>query len=154
MIDYSALRTELLTDPKSLGYQVYIDTGNDVGLAQLLDEVRADILIRRANISPVELLEAIHPNDLTVPVTVNATLAGSWLESVLQAQDTVRLLRDDGSNTTIFQGIKRLLINNSQSEARLNAISNRTGSRAEELFGADAWVTHQDIAYALRQMAS
>lgn len=152
-INYTALKAELLSDPNAYGYAPLIAAGNDVGLAALLNEVRAGITIRRRDIAPQELLEAIDVRDFTMPAAiVTPTLAASWLESALQIQSgALRLLTDAGVATRVKGNLDRLLGNTQGTQDRLNALAVRTGSRAEQLFGTDTRVTHQDIATALRQ---
>jgi hypothetical protein len=150
-ISLTALATEINTDPRGYGYAEHVASGADSLIADLLNLVRAEITVRRADIAPVELLEAIDLRDFpATPAGINnATLAGSWLESVLQFA-RIPLLNADGTNNRIRQNLNRLLGDTNGSQTRLGAISRRAGSRAEELFGVDTRVTSDDVARALR----
>lgn len=148
-LTYPALKTELQADPATIGYAALVASGNDVGLAALLNEVRAGISIRRPDIAPAEILEAIDARDFEPTPNV---LAVAWFGS-LTRQERVRLLNDDGSQTRVLANLRRLLLalDTNGSRARLQDMANRPGSRAEQLFGAGVVVTHQDVAIALRQ---
>lgn len=154
-INYTALAAEINTDPLGYGYAAQVAAGSDVGVADLLNQVRAGgdgfptITVRRADITPSEVLEAIDTRDLKASPTV---LEGSWLESITQ-QRTMRLLNDDGSNTRVLANLRRLVNDTNGSQTRVNAIANRNGSRAEQLFGTGTYVDPQDVARALRPQA-
>lgn len=151
-INYVALATELTTDPQTYGYAALISAGSDAGLADLLNKVRdgtdgeAAITVRRADIAPNEILEAIDNRDfITSPNIAHA----SWFESVTQLR-TIRLVNADGTNTRVLGNLRRLVNDTQGSQTRLDAIAVRNGSRAEQLFGVSTSITADDIARALR----
>lgn len=145
-IDYPALRAELETDPNGYGYAPLLAAGADQGLADLLNEERANITVRRPDITAAEVLEAIDNRDFVA--TPNAAHV-AWFGSVTR-QESVRLVTDAGVDTRILGGLRRLLDNadTQGSRARLGAIANRLGSRAEQLFGAGTLVRHEDVTKA------
>ena len=151
-INYTALKNELQNDPQTYGYAADIAAGNDVALAEKLNKVRdgtdgeAAILVKRADISPVEVLEVVDTRDFKANPSI---LEGSWFESITQ-YEMVRLLNEDGSNTRVRANLNRLITDTNGSQTRLNAISNRNGSRAEQLFGSGTRLTTDDISRALR----
>ena len=163
-INHAALKTELQTDPVGYGYAPHIASGNDLALADMLNLVRTGsnggpaITVRRSNIPVNEVIEAIDLRDFAAtPQGVdNAANAGSLFSSMLQqSQGTLRLINDDGTDTRNLGNLKRLLKQSGDagfqsSRDRVVAIANRQGSRAEQLFGPGAAVTHADIATALR----
>lgn len=162
-VNYAALKTELQTDPASLGYSSFVAIRNDVALASILIFVRdgstvcpvngvagASITVRRSNVKPDEILEAIDIRDFPVsPTGVNSIpLAQSWLESITQFS-TVRLANTDGTKTTVRKNIDRLVDNVQGSQTRLDTVAERRGSRSEQLFGENVAVTSTDVAIAL-----
>lgn len=145
-MDYVALHTELTTDPNGYGYAPLIAIGNDAGLADLLNQPRAAISIARPDVTPLEVLEAIKVTDFVSNANV---LYASWFESLTQFA-SLRILKADGTDTRVMTNLMSILSNGSASETRLRALASRQGSRAEQLFGPGATVTHMDIATALR----
>jgi len=151
-INYVALKAELQTDPLTYGYAAAITGGDDITLAGLLNKMRdgtdgeAAILVRRRDISPNELMEAIDTRDLKASPTV---LEGSYLESVLQ-REQITLSDDAGVDSRTKDNLDRLITNTNGSQTRLNALARRNGSRAEQLFGIETRISTDDIATALR----
>jgi hypothetical protein len=153
-----ALKAEVTANPGSgYGFAAIYNAGNDTGLASALNFRRdgatpcpvnnvigAAITVRRPDIAAKELLEAVDTRDFINSPTV---LQGSWFESITQ-QPTIRLVNDDGSNTTAFGNFTRILNNTNGSQTRLAAIASRNGSRAEQLFGFGVGVSTDDIAQA------
>jgi len=140
-IDYSALKTEINTDPTARGYA----GKEDNAVAALLNELQAGIVIRRDNIAPEEILQAIDVRDFN---STNSTApACSWFESLTQLRQ-VRLLNDDGTNTKARQNLNRMLDDTNGSQTRFNALQNRSGSRAEQLFGRYTIISDADVARA------
>lgn len=167
-INLATLKTEITTDPRGYGYAAPLSTAADGGLANILNVIRdgspgtvptsptaaggsgdGKISVKRADVSPNEIIEAIDIRDFVAapPGVNNNQLAASWFESMSQLR-TVRLVNDAGTNTRVFSNIQRLLANGSASETRLNAVSSRPASRAEELFGAGTVVSAQDVEAA------
>ena len=156
MIDYLALKTELLTDPSGLGYAASVSSGDDVTTAAVLNVARGAITIRRADINVQEFWNAIDVADFTaLPGAPTVAQLSSerrflaWL-SGLAALQTVRLLNDDGTDTPVVTNLKAMFPAGSATRTRLLALAIRNGSRAEQLFGVDTIVGSQDIARALR----
>jgi hypothetical protein len=141
-MDYQALKNELVNDPTARGYA----GKQDNACTALLNEIQAGITIRRNDIAPNEVLEAIDTRDFQ---TTLATAECSWFESVTQLR-TLRLSLDDGSDTLVLGNLKRLLQNPGPqlSRARVIALANRSGSRAEQLFGRGTVVTDADVGAA------
>lgn len=139
------LTEELRADPKGLGYAAFLDTGDDQAIANKLNQIQPTIVIRRADITVREVLEAIDLNDV---VKVLSPIALSWFEAITSLP-TLRLERDDGSPTMILTNLMSLLTPGSASQTRLLALARRPGSRAEQLFGAGVGVSALDVADAL-----
>lgn len=151
-INYSALKSEIQTDPLVYGYAAHVASGNDEAIATLLNAIRTGsdglpaITVRRSDIAPVEVLEAIGFADLVSP---SNTLQTAWFESITQ-YPTIQLVNADGTNTRVISNLFALVNNPSPSRNRINAIANRNGSRAEQLFGVNTSITSSDVARALR----
>lgn len=150
------LATEINTDPTAIGYAPHITSGSDNAIADLLNEPRAGITIRRQDISTKELYESIDVADYAaLPSNPNATQLSTerrflaWL-SGLQALGRVRLQNDDGTDTPVVKNLLTMFPAGSQTRARIIALATRLGSRAEQLFGANVAVTDDDVAKALR----
>ena len=152
-VDLVALATELTTDPRGYGYAPYVASRADGTLAVMLNQPRPTgptISIKRPDCTPAEVLEAIDIRDLPAsPQGVTSVpLAAAWLESVTQFP-TLRLLTDAGQKTLIRKNIDRLVGDTNGSQARLDAVAVRVGSRAEELFGYGVVVEHTQVTAAL-----
>ena len=154
----TALRNEIQTDPQALGYAPFVSGGQDGAVCDVINFIRdgvtaafngvvgTAITVRRSDVSPNEVLEAIDLADL---ITTATTIQCSWLESITQTR-TMRLLNDDGTNTRVLSNLRSLLAAGSQSRTRLNNVANRNGSRAESLFGTGTVIVPDDVAKALR----
>jgi hypothetical protein len=153
-INYAALKTELLTDPQTYGYAATLAAGEPEAAAALLNKIRngtdgeGAITVNRGAITPMELMEAIDIRDLAIGGQLNATLVGSWLESLLQSTGQIRLRDAAGAKTRTRDNIDRVLGTTNGSQARFDALAQRFGSRAEQLFGEGTVVTREDIATA------
>lgn len=145
------LKTELNSDPRSYGYAADILSGYVGGLRDKLNLARAGITIRRPDCDPAEILEAIDIRDFAAsPAGVtNNQFAASWFESITQFA-RVRLANTDGTKTQVRKNIDRMVNDAQGSQTRLDAVAVRTGTRAEELFGAGVVVTNDDVTNALR----
>lgn len=141
-IDYIALKTEILTDPTARGYS----GKEDNAVAVLLNEIQAGITIKRDNISPNEVLEAIDNRDFIASPNIAHC---SWFESVTQLR-SLRLVNDDNSNTKVLGNLNRLITDTQGSQTRVLALANRNGSRAEQLYGRNTVVSDVDVAVARR----
>jgi hypothetical protein len=144
-INLSELKTELLTDPNAYGYAPLVAVGSCGELADMLNLVRPAITVPLAAVTPADLLEAIAVGDFIA--SANQTiLHGSWLESLFQFP-SIRVLKDNGSDSRVMNNIMAILKNGTASETRVRALASRKGSRAEQLFSVA--VTPSDVAQAL-----
>lgn len=144
-IDYTALKTELQTDPNAYGYAAHIAAGQLADVAAKLNLVRPAISIPRPDVPPMEVLEAIKVTDF---IDAPNLLYGSWFESITQAP-TLRVLKENGTDTRLMTNLMTLLKNGSVSETRVRALSSRIGSRAEQLFGPGTSIRWEDVHLAL-----
>jgi hypothetical protein len=136
-------------DPAGLGYAAFIAAHDRVGLANLMNTPNAAFQVKRTDITPQDVLEAIDIRDLAYPnvsqvAAANQPLVNSYFESFTQLA-RVRFEKDDGTDTTILKNLKLVLVGVGQgSQARVIALSTRAGGRAEFLWGVS--VTEQNIA--------
>lgn len=157
----AALKTELLTDPVGYGYAAFIAASEPENCAAALNKARLGndgfpaVTVRRADISSQEIVEAIVVADYTaLPGSPTAAQLSAerrylaWLGN-LAAVGTVRLLNNDGSDGPVITNLKAMFNGGTGTITRLNAIANRNGSRAEQLWGAGVVVSTQDVAAAL-----
>ncbi len=162
-VTITALRNELLNDPNNYGYAPFVAIRNDAALAEMVnfkprDGVTAAPLgnvgpaqqIKRGNVPPSEILEAIDVRDLlAAPTGVDSIpLTQSWFESITQFS-MIRLTNNDGTKTTVRKNIDRITGNVQGSQTRLDAVAVRFGSRCEFLFGENTTVTVVQIGDAL-----
>lgn len=169
-IDFVALKNELNNDPASLGYAPYINLGDDTTLAGILNFVRngstpcplnnvvgTAVVIRRKDISSAEIILAIDVVDYpALPTNPNNSQLSmerrylSWMECLANVPQ-VRLLNDDGSDTPVISNFLAMFPAGTNTRARLQALSVRSGSRAELLFGMGTSITADNVAQALRR---
>jgi hypothetical protein len=147
-VNLAALKTELLTDPNSYGYSPLIADTNNPALAAMLNFPRAAISMPRPDVTPLELLEAIKVTDF-IPSGQQSILHGSWFESLAQFP-SIRILKENGTDTRVMTNLMTILVNGSASETRLRALAVRAGSRIEQLFGVGISVTVQEVIDAQR----
>ena len=151
--DLPALAAELRADPAALGYAPHVVVGDQAAhrvLEEMIGLVRGTVAIKRADCRPVEILEAIDIRDFAAtPTNVsNVPLAASWFESVTQFA-AIRLTNENNQKSQIRKNIDRLVGDTNGSQARLDAVAVRAGSRAEQLWGVGSLVRYWDIGQAL-----
>src|SRR5262245_34415251 len=101
----AALKTELQTDPTSLDYAPHIALGSTGALADILNLQQGSITVRRNDLTPAEVLEAIDNRDFeAAPNPAHV----AWFESVTQL-GRLRLVNEDGSNTRVLGNLRRIL---------------------------------------------
>lgn len=151
-IDYAVLKTECTTDPTNIGVDDAFSAGADGRVAEILNQVRGTIAIRRNDVTPLEVLESIDLRDFIAnpPGVNNMPMAQSWLESLTQFA-AVRLFNNDGTDSLVKDNLDRLLANTQGSQNRLNTVGVRNGSRAEQLFGQGTTISPNDVVIARQQ---
>jgi len=147
------LKAELVNDPTALGYN---SVGrNDTDMAAKINLLRVSIQIRRTDVSPSEIWQAINIADMiAIAAAPSATQLSTerrqlaWLSGIASLA-TLRLLNDDGTDTPVITMAKSIFTAASPTLVRLNTLSNRNGSRAEQLYGRDTFIPILDISAAL-----
>ena len=160
-INYSTLKTELLTNPlnlsdpnSGLSLTNAYTTQQDSICANILNLSRAIIQVKRADISSSDVASAILVTDYTALPTnpSNTNLSAerrylSWFEGIMSGP-IIRMLNDDGSDTVAKQNFAAMFGSNTGTWARLVALSLRDGSRAEQLFRSGLVLSPGDIVLA------
>ncbi len=144
-IDNATLKTEILTDPNGYGYATPLSVGNLGVVADLINEVRAGITVRRINVDSQTILQAIDIRDFKASPS-NAECA--WFESATR-QAAINLLNEDGSDTQVAGNFRRLFGNTNGTLSRFQTICTRNGSRGEQLFGAGTFISWEQVKAAL-----
>jgi hypothetical protein len=160
-VNISGLTSELLNDPVGYGYSNFIQNGDDAGLAFQLNLVRTgsnggpQIIVKRSDISKSDVWHAIDVGDYTaLPANPNNTQLSqerrflSWMEGLANI-DRVQLLNNDGSDTQVFKNFNAMFPSGTGTRDRLLNLATRNGSRSEQLFGTNSFVTILNIAQAL-----
>ncbi|MFL6141664.1 MAG: hypothetical protein ACJ72N_07315 [Labedaea sp.] len=134
------LTAELNGDPAALGYAVLVATGDDAGVAAILNAPTATNVFRN-NIGVHEVVAAIAPADFAA-LTV---LQVAKLQLLFTGTTTIDAT--SANTRALFVGI---FAGMATSAASLTALASRPGSRAEVLFGTGTVVTASDVSLALR----
>lgn len=163
-LSYTALKTELQTDPLTYGYAALLTAGNHTAICALLNKLRDGtdgkpaIAIKRADVSASEVMNAIDVADYTsIGTTPTAAQLSterrflSWLGCVCGVPDgRIRLVNDDNTDAPAVKNFKAMFAAGTATLTRLTALASRTGTRAEALFGSGTVIQENDIAVALR----
>jgi hypothetical protein len=162
-VNYAALTAEINTDPRGYGYAAAVAAGSDDAVVQLLNAVRDGtnppanptaasgvasgvVTVRRNDISGAEILQAV---DVKNDGAAGATNLQLQFFAACAGMRQLSFVNPDGTDNMVLSGLKTCFTANSPSRTNLTAISKRSGSRAEELFGTGVAVTDADVAKAL-----
>jgi hypothetical protein len=140
-IDYAALKSEIQADPTILGYAPFVTAGSDIGVAGLLNATRAGISVFRNDLGVREVINAIDATNFASLTQIQVS------KLMLLFTSTPTIDATNANTRTIFLGIFSGM---TATVNALTALASRTGSRAEQLFGAGTVVGHLDVARALR----
>lgn len=139
MIDYTALRTELETDPGGFGYGPHVAAGSTGILAAILNQERPAIRLDRGVIEGWQIVNAIVPAE--------------WRAITDAQRRAIEFIVSAGSVDVSDGNVKDTFLDafagGTATRAALVGLATRDGSRAEELFGVA--VSHLDVARALRE---
>lgn len=148
-MDYTALKTEIETDPLNLGYASRVAVGDDEGIATILNDRTGSgsAMISLATATKGEVLLGVTPVAFTLPSKSNAIQAKWGLALQLLAAATTDI---PVSSEPVASMLAAAVSDGVLTQAQIDAFTKRRGSRAEVLFGVDTAVAHQDVAVALR----
>lgn len=165
------LKNEFVNDPRGYGYAAYWAAGYDNGLSYIINAVR-DGVVRKAldgvdialptiptgaggtanghivrnklSVTPMEVMGVIDVRDFIANAN---NLQAAWFESLMQIGGaTIPLANQDGTKTFIRTNLDRAVNDTNGSQARLDSLAVRFGSRAEELFGTGVVVSVDDVS--------
>lgn len=140
-ITNAELKTELTTDPMTLGYAPYIASGNHLSIADLMNTVGlSGETIKREAITQDEFLQAIVYTEYAAITAAQR----DYLATISNA-DTV-----DITGTNVKDGLWAVFGSATTTRANFNTLQTRPASRAEKLGGKGYQVTTEEIAKALR----
>lgn len=137
-IDLVALRNELETDPNSYGYAGPYAEGDNGTLCVLLNEVRAGITVDVPTLTAAQMQAAVVGSEFGALADVKQR---AW-QCVLACGE----IPVDNSN--IRAQVSSIWGAGTTTRSNLVALQTRTGSRAEELFGAGTVINHHHVAEA------
>ncbi len=150
-MDYTALKTELTTDPKSLGYAPLLTATNDAGCAALLNATTGN------GAATVNLPSLTHDQFalLIAPVVMSLGSATTALQTKWTPMlNLISGIQSVTLNSTIL-GMINALSSDFPTEltaAQITSATTKTGSRAEVLFGVGTVIQWTDIAHAMGRM--
>jgi hypothetical protein len=134
MIDYTALKKEITNDPLELGYAPFVSAGNDQAIAGLLNKATGPDAgqVYASAMSRDDFMLAFIPALITLP-NLSATIQSKWdrILGVIRAADTINI-----SNSSIQALLGEAVSDGVLTSEQTSIIGQRTGSRAEVLFGA------------------
>ena len=140
MMDIAALKAELLADPLGLGYAPMLAAGQDSTVADALNAVRQTIDIARGVIPSYEIVNATTPTEWTALSSAEKqryqTLTGAG--------------QVDSANANVRAAFQAMFAGGTATRTALTALLTRKGSRAEQLWGAGAYVDFMAVAEARR----
>lgn len=146
-IDYSALATEINKDPKNIGYAQYALTGADTLVADLLNAITGN------GASPITLASMSNADFVTVFLPYLANLSGLSVQKqsfyTLIWQTILAMPVINFTDATVTGVMAQAISDQLLTQQQAITLNQRTGSRAEVLFGAGITIQHQDIAQAL-----
>lgn len=138
----AALRLELQNDPLGIGFAAHITSGDDGGLAVLLNAPRAGQTCQSGPLTPQQVLGAIVITDLAAG---NDVALVTWVNQI--AGMPVGLDLNNAKVAAIFQ---RFFASGTASFTNLSALRTISGcSRAQNLFGVACVIAATDVAEAL-----
>lgn len=159
-MDHTALHAELVNDPESLGYAPLVASGNDQGLADLLNKrpeaysPAKDWTATRAYIPMAKVLTwaAAGPLDalnggLSSEVSqIRSACRGALLLFSLPSLDSF----NPSLVATLLAGLVSAGVLTSDQSAALTTLQQVPASRAEVLFGVGSIVSIHDLSFAQR----
>ena len=153
MIDYTALKTEITTDPVAVGYASQLNK-SDIAVAAMCNAITGNgaASIQIPSMSKGSWIAALLPLEDLVASGLNTS--GVALSSGIIAKWTARIAEIRGGDSIIQTTVMIPLLNSAVTDGLITStyltqITTRMGSRAEALFGAGTTIAHQDVSKAL-----
>ena len=140
-VTLSLLRTELLTDPRGLGYSTAVTRGDHNTLADLLNRLAASNTVSVGTIFVIDMQQAVVASEYAV---LSAGQRDLWGAIVTTAVNGIAI-----SNTVLRNQVAFVWSAGTTTRTSLLALDTRSGSRAEVLFGEHTAVSPTEIGKAL-----
>lgn len=137
-IDPVALKTEIINDPKSIGYATAWNAGSNQEVVELLNEVREICQVDVAYRESWELQNAVVYAE---QAALDATKTTAW-------QNVLRCGRIEVRNANMRGQILGIWAAGTTTRSNLAALQTRDSSRAEELWGDGVAVSVEDVRAA------
>lgn len=151
-MDYTALATEINTDPLTLGYAALVSSGSDQGIAILLN---ANNYTLQGPVPMTDVFIWLGENALTVTIQGIAATSGPLQNNaatfLLAVQGGSAVL--DVTNSAIVAMVAAFVTAGTFTQSvqdALFAMGQVPASRAEVLFGSGVSVSNSDVSFALR----
>lgn len=139
-MNYAALKTEVETDPAALGFAPLVAAENWQGCAALLNAPKAGFKLPIGVQPSYRVVGAVKRSEWDALTAADK----NYLTFLIQAGDV------DLSASEIRTALGAIFPAGSVSRANLLALVDRSGSRAEELFGAGTIIGYEDVIRAIR----
>lgn len=140
----SALKTELLTDPKAVGYSTFVAIGDYNRLADLLNTLgQTSEMISIGTATAMQLQQNVIGNEY---VSLNQAQRDLWNVVITTATNGIPL-----SNTLVRGQIAQVWSAGTTTRSNLSNLQIRSASRIEVLFGEGQVADPNTIQYAVKQ---
>jgi hypothetical protein len=141
-LDLEQLKTEILNDPKNLGYAALRLHGSHAGIANAINLVgKSGEQIDPQFLDPWRAQEAVDPIEFAA---LTQPMRDLW-RILLQFEQMPM------KSIAVRTQIAAIWAAGTQTRNRIVTLQKRSASRAEVLFGEGTFVTHEQIAEALAQ---
>ncbi len=140
-VNLSTLRTELLTDPRGLGYSAGISIGDHNRVSDLLNTSAASHSVSIGTIYALDMQQSVVPGEYAV---ISAGQRDLWGAIVATSINGIAI-----SNTVIRNQVAFVWSAGTTTRSNLLALDTRSGSRAEVLFGEGTVVFSTEVGKAL-----
>lgn len=140
------LAAEIAADPKNLGYAAFSVNGNDAAVASLLNSLSGPGVGPVASVTMTrdEALLAFSPALLTI-TALSTALQSKW-DRILSALTSLNVL--DCTSAAVQAILTQAITDSVLTQEQVTNFNQRTGSRAEVLWGAGTIVSAYDCSQA------
>lgn len=140
-VNLSALRTEILTDPRGLGYSTGVTRGDHNLISDLLNTRAASHSVSIGTIFSIDMQQAVVAAEYAV---ISGGQRDLWNAIITTAVNGVQI-----SNTILRTQVAFVWSAATTTRANLLALDTRTGSRAEVLFGEGTFIGAAQVGKSL-----
>jgi hypothetical protein len=150
-MDYAALKTELTTDPKGIGYATPLAATNDNAVAALINATTGpgSGTITLPSLTHDEFAMLIAPVVMAIGGS-SAALQATWYP-MLNLISGISIVQTTTQNMGMLGALSSAFPTQLPASA-ITAATTRIGSRAEVLWGAGTVIQWQDIATAMGRL--